>query len=63
MNAPPPALGVPRITLGILWLVGIVVTTVWVMIGPVVLAVAGTPVVAGLGDIDVAPRTLDAAET
>ena len=49
MNAPPPALGVPRITLGT-WLVGIVVHIVWVMIGPVaVLAVAGTPVVAGLG--------------
>lgn len=32
MNAPPPALDIPRITLGILWLVGMVAATVWVML-------------------------------
>jgi predicted PurR-regulated permease PerM len=31
MNTPPPALDIPRITLGILWLVAMVAATVWVM--------------------------------
>jgi predicted PurR-regulated permease PerM len=32
MKAPPPAVDIPRITLGILWLVGMLAASVWVML-------------------------------